>query len=475
MLTGLLLAACSLPLTSAPAAAQQMEMMMPPGQAALIRGLLPTVVNITSFSNGAPATAAMNAANVTARPAQATLQTAQGSGFVIDPSGVILTNDHVIAGAYDIQVTFSDGVRRPGRVIATSPRIDLALVKVETKQPLAAVRWGDSDKVQVGEPVFAIGNPLGLGLSVSSGIVSALNRNIMDTPYDDFIQTDAAINHGNSGGPLFNRQGEVIGVDSAIISPTTGSAGLGFAIPSNDAQYCAMQLLHDGGIRPGYLGLKLDPVTQDISAALGLSHPMGSIVSDVEAGGPAARAGLKVGDVILRYDGHTPSDERALMRAIARSKIGQAVPVTVLRDGQSETVQVTLGAWPGSETTAQATAGQSVRKVMFVPANLGLSLEALTPELRAQYGLHMHQAGVLIDGVAAGTDAFERNLHPGDVILRVQGTDVAAPHDVQAAVDAARTQHKPFVLALVLPKAQLSSGPHWEALEVTEEAEATGR
>ena len=469
-LSGLTLAAGLSLLAPRPAPAQQLQM-MPPSQAELIRGVLPAVVNITSFVTDTPAAAAMNAA-ASGGKGPGRLKTKLGSGFVVDPSGVILTNSHVVEGAYDLEVLLFDGERVAGRVLATSPRIDLALVKVDTKRLLTAVRWADSDKVQVADPVFAIGNPLGVGLSVSSGIVSGLNRNLMDTPYDDFIQTDAAINHGNSGGPLFNAHGEVIGVDTAIISPTNGSAGVGFAIPANDAQFCATQLLHNGSVRPGYLGMQLEPVTQDIAAALGMAQPIGSIVDGVRAGGPAATAGLQIGDVILRYDNQTPPDERALMRAIAKSTIGRAVPITMLHSGQAQTLLVTPAEWPGTVATSGATAGQASEPSVRVPPDLGLSLSALTAELRARQSLQMQQAGVLVDGVAAGTDAFDRGLAPGDVILRVQDTDVGSPQEVQAAVDAARAQHKPFVLALVLPKVQLSPGPRWMAFKVMDGVDA---
>ena len=366
----------------APSGAQQMQA-MPDSQTTLISNLLPSVVNITVFRGNGAATSAMNAAASAPSEPKEIL----GSGFIIDPSGVIMTNQHVIAGAYDIQVLFSDGVRRSGRVIATSPRIDLALVKVDAKEPLPTVRWGDSDNVQIGEPVFAIGNPLGIGVSVTSGIVSGLNRNLLDTPFDDFIQTDAAINHGNSGGPLFNRRGEVIGIDTAIISPTNGSAGLGFAIPSNDAVFCATHLLHDGSIRPGYLGVKIGPVTQDIAAALGMKTPMGSIISEIDANGPAAASSIRVGDVILRYDNRTPPDERALMRAVARSPVGQAVTLTMLRDGHVQTLQITPTDWPGTVTKDQSSPGPAAKAVALVPNDLGLDLKPLTEDVRAQYGL----------------------------------------------------------------------------------------
>jgi serine protease Do len=438
------------------------------GRTESIRGPLPSVVSIISFVTDTSAASQMNAGNVPADQDQRHPKSLKGSGFVIDPSGVILTNYHVIDCAYDIQVMLSDGARVPGRILAAAPVVDLALVKVDTKKPLSAVRWADSDKVQIGDPVFAAGNPLGIGLSVSSGIVSALNRNISDGPYDDFIQTDAAINHGNSGGPLFNGSGKVIGVDTAIISPTTGSAGLGFAIPANDARFIADRLLHDGSIRFADLGIKIEEVTQDAAAALGLPRPMGSIVSAVSSDGPAASAGLQVGDVILHYDNQTPSDDRALLRAIAKSTIGRAVPVTILRAGREDTIQVTPGGSRESIATAGAVSGRTPSPATLVPADLGLSLSMLTADQRTRYGLQMQQAGVLVAGVAAHTDAFDRGLAPGDVIVRVQDTDVHSPQEEQAAVDAARTQHKAFILALVLPKAEQDPVAHWVALKVTD-------
>ena len=452
--------------TPRPAVAQQMEM-MPPSQTELIRGLLPTVVNLTSFV-GAAAGPSMNAASGTDTPNQDHPKTVKGSGFVIDPSGVILTNYHVIDGAYDVEVMFSDGMRVPGHIMATAQRVDLALVKVEPHKPLTAIRWADSDKVQIGDTVFAIGNPLGIGLSVTSGIVSALNRNLMDSPYDDFIQTDAAINHGNSGGPLFNRAGEVIGVDTAIISPTSGSAGLGFAIPANDAKFVSTRLLRDGELRPAYLGLKIEEVTDEIASALGMQQAMGSIVALVHKDGPAAAAGLQVGDVILTYANQTPRDERALLRDIAKSTIGETVPATILRAGHQQTLQFTPIAWPAMPGTPGSSVQKVARPAMLVPPNLGLSLSMLTGDLRARYALQMQQAGVLVDGIASGTDAFDHGLMPGDVILRVQDQDVATPEQVQAAVDAARAQRKAFILVLVQPKTtQQNPGPRWMALRVS--------
>ncbi len=320
--------------------AQQMSM-MPPEQAALIHSLLPTVVNITSYVRSTPDTSAMSAAAIT-KP-----KTLQGSGFFIDQSGVILTNYHVIDSAYDIQVTLSDGTRVDGRLQAAAPEIDLALVKIDIGRQLPVIHWADSDKIQVGDTVFAIGNPLGIGLSVSSGIVSALNRNLMDTPFDDFIQTDAAINHGNSGGPLFNRNGDVIGVDTAIVSPTTGSVGLGFAIPANDAIFVAGRLMKYGKVESAYIGASFEEVTPEIATALSLSKPGGSIVTQIRTKQcPASLGGLEVGDVVTRWGDETPADSRALLRDVGRSVVGKPVAMTVLRDGKEVSLTITPDTWP---------------------------------------------------------------------------------------------------------------------------------
>ena len=240
----------------------------------LIRSLLPTVVNISVRKDEvtSPVAAAAGATMPTA-DASPTIKTYVGSGFVIDPSGLIVTNYHVVEGAFEVTVMFSDGTRLPGKTINASRLADVALVKVETDHPLAAAHWGNSDLLQVGDQVFAAGNPFGLGLSVSAGIVSALNRDIQNSPYDDLIQTDATINHGNSGGPLFDMQGNVIGVDSTIISPTTGSVGLGFAIPSNSARFVVDQLRTYGWVHPGWIGVKVQQVTREIADAMGMARP----------------------------------------------------------------------------------------------------------------------------------------------------------------------------------------------------------
>jgi len=335
------------------------------------------------------------------------------------------------------------------------------------------IKWGESDALQIGDPVFAVGNPLGLGLSVSGGIVSALNRNIMDTPYDHFIQTDAAINHGNSGGPLFNMKGEVIGVDTAIISPTTGSAGLGFAIPARGARFLVERLKQFGWLRPGWMGLKVDQVTPEIADALGMKpaegpQPAGSIISKVFEDGPAAKAGLRVGDVILRFDDQKPSDERALLRNIVMAPPGETVKLTVWRAGHEFEVRTTIIEWPKPLWDRLNAPIETAPVEPAIPPNLGLSLAEVTDDLRAKYGLEPGQTGVLVAGVMSNTDAADRGLATGDVILRVQDRPVATPQSVQAVIDAVREQKRAFAVMLVLPKAQQSPfpGPKWMALRV---------
>jgi serine protease Do len=390
-----------------------------------------------------------------------------GSGFVIDPSGLIATNDHVIHGGYQLQVTFSDGQTVPAKLVATAPTIDIAVIKVETQHALVAIRWGDSNKLQIGDPVIAIGNALGLGMAVSSGVVSALNKSINASPYDDYIQTDASINHGNSGGPLFNTAGEVIGMDTALISPTSGSVGLGFAQPSEDVKFVTERLIRNGWTRPGWAGGAVEEMTPELALALGMPSPKGSILTALAAGGPAATAGLQVGDVVLRFGDRTPRDTRELKRLIAVTTEGQIVPIVVLRDGQEHTFQVTIKLWPESAAEIKAQSTQAAAPTFTIPPDLGLSLSAITNDVRAKFGLDVAQAGVVIDGIVAGTDAATRGVSPGDVILRVQGEQAQTPQQVQTAIDAARAQHRPYVAALVLRKAQ-DTGPIWIPLRVSQ-------
>jgi serine protease Do len=452
---------------SAPALSRAQEMqLMQSNQATLIRSLLPMVVNITAVIVSAP-TEAPQVASAPADPPSTPKQSRQlGSGFVIDPSGVIATNYHVIDGAYEVTVTFSDGMQLAAKVLSADRLADIALLKVDSPRPLKAVEWGDSSTIQVGDPVLAIGNPLGVGLSVTGGIVSALNRNIMESPYDDYIQTDAPINHGNSGGPLFNMKGQVVGIDSALISPTAGSAGLGFAIPSRDAQFVIGQLREYGSLHPGWVGLKVQQVTPPIADALGMEVPQGALVAEVVKDGPAAKADLEVGDIIIRFDGLAPSDERALLRAIASSNPGEHITLTVLRDGKSRDLHATVAEWPRQSWEHFDAPVGPVKVALTVPTDLGIKVAKLSSATRASLNMDPKDPAVLITAVQPGTDAAWHGVAEGDALLRVQDRDIGSPADFKAALDTDRRLGRNFVLVLVWPKKQVTPGPEWYPLRI---------
>ena len=437
-------------------------------KAGLISSLLPTVVNISVAKDGPPSPSVSEAAGTTtpAPNASAAVKSYVGSGFVIDPSGVIVTNYHVVEYAFEITVTFSDGTRLPAKMLSASRLADLAVLKVDAGHPLPAAHWGDSDKLQVGDQVFAAGNPFGIGLSVSAGIVSGLNRDIQNSPYDDLIQTDATINHGNSGGPLFDMQGNVVGVNSTIISPTSGSAGIGFAIPATDARFVIDRLRTYGWVRPGWIGVKVQLVTQAIADALGMQRPEGSIVAWVLADGPAKKAGLEIGDVILRYNGTRPTDDRALLREIAGTAIGDTMSLRVRRYGEERTILVTADVWPRNQWDARD-APLAVRSPkMDIPPDLGLSYAALPQDDRSTMVAKAGLEGVLVTHVATDSDPARKGVANGDVILRVQDKSVATPEDVQSGIDAARASKRDYVLMLVLPKKSPVPGPKWVALRL---------
>jgi serine protease Do len=440
-----------------------------PNKADLIRGLLPTVVNISVRREEvppAPTSAATVGATVPTVDASPIVKGYVGSGFIIDSTGLIVTNYHVVENAFEITVTLSDGTRLAGKTLSGSRSADLAILKVEADRPLAVAHWGDSDRVQVGDQVFAAGNPFGIGLSVSAGIVSGLNRDIQNSAYDDLIQTDATINHGNSGGPLFDMQGNVIGVDSAIISPTAGSAGIGFALPSNSARFVIGRLQTYGWVRPGWIGVKVQQITPDIAEAMGKSQAEGSIVAWVLPNGPAMKSGLTIGDIILKYDGRTPSDERALLRDIGRTPVGETVTLSVQHDGVVRSVPVTVHEWPRNQWEARDAPTRTERPKFVIPPDLGLSLSMATSAQKAEMGLGEDLTGVLVTGVAPNSGPARKGMASGDLILRVQDKPVATPAEVQAGVDAARAGKRDAVLMLVLPKKQDAPGPKWIPLQI---------
>lgn len=451
----------------APAArAQELQF----NQAGLVRSLLPTVVNITAHGEVSPQTAPSTGSASQTSP-MFEIKTSAGSGFVIDPSGIIATNWHVVDGAYEIFVTFSDGSRATARVLGAARVIDIALLKVDVGHSLTAIRWGDSSKLQVADPVLAIGNPLGIGLSVTAGIVSALNRNIMDTPVDDFIQTDAPINHGNSGGPLFDEKGEVIGINAALVSPTTASAGLGFAIPSNDARFVIDRLIHSNWIRPGWMGVKIQQVTPEIALGLGMGEPRGSIVAWVTDDGPADIAGIRAGDVILRLDGKVPSDDRALLREIGMSTPGRTLQVGLLRDGKEVVLPVTLDEWPKMDWEGRDAPTKAARPRWAIPRDLGLKVEPLTSDLRAKNEIPLGWTGVLVTGVEQDTDAAQRGVKTGDLILQVGPVPVLTAEEVQQQINRLREEKREIALFLILPKHASNEnpqfpGPTWYSLRL---------
>ena len=375
-----------------------------------------------------------------------------GSGFIIDPSGIVVTNNHVIDGASEINVVLQDNTTLRAELLGTDPRTDLAVLRVRHSAPLPFVPWGNSDTAEVGDWVLAIGNPFGLGGTVTTGIVSARGRDIRQGPFDDFIQTDAAINRGNSGGPLFNMRGEVVGINTAIYSPSGGSIGIGFSIPSNLARGITAQLADGGRVRRGWLGVNIQQVTDEIAESLGLrGGARGALIARAQEDGPAARSGIRNGDVVLRFNNQDVRDMRGLPRIVAETAVGAQVPVVVWRDGHEVTIQVTLGELPPETQLAannpQAPAPQAGRPVVI--AGLGMRVAAITPELRERLRLRPEQRGVAIVEVAPNSPSAERELRPGDVILEVQQERVNTPQEVNERVERLRRQGRGTALFLV--------------------------
>ena len=381
-----------------------------------------------------------------------------GSGFIIDTAGYIVTNNHVIDGADEITVTLVDNTTLKAKLVGKDERVDLALLKVETDHPLTAVPFGDSDVARVGDWVLAIGNPFGLGGSVTAGIVSARGRDIRQGPYDDFIQTDAAINRGNSGGPLFNMSGEVIGINTAIYSPSGGgSVGIGFSVPANLAKNVVAQLREFGKARRGWLGVSIQQVTPEIAESLGLKDSTGALVGRVNDGGPAENAGIKGGDVILRFNGQDVKEMRTLPRIVAETAVGKAVPVVLWRDGKEVTVQASVGELP--EDVQQASTGPAPVRPTRGPeiAGLGARLSPITDDLRNQYKLGADQKGVVITEVRPDGPLGTSGIKAGDVIVEVQQQAVVNPNDVTERMDRYRKQNRKTVLMLI----QSGEGLRW--------------
>jgi serine protease Do len=452
----------ALVIIAAPAAAFAQGRGLPESFADLADKLVPTVVNVSSSQAAPEKSAGTDAPQVPPGspfeelfrdffgerggkggpqgPAQSL-----GSGFVIDAAGLIVTNNHVIADADEITVTLPDETALKAEVVGRDAVTDLALLKIEPKQKLTAVTWGDSGKARVGDWVLAIGNPFGLGGTVTSGIISARARDIHAGPYDDFLQTDASINRGNSGGPMFNLAGEVIGINTAIFSPSGGSIGIGFAIPSALARPIIEQLRKSGKVERGWIGVRIQPVTDEIAESLGLDKAKGALVTDVDPNGPAAKAKLQAGDVILSFDGKPVDRTRQLPRMVAETPPEKTAKLTLWRDGKEASAEVKIGLLNPELLAAAAKPEKEKPSPPTVDA-LGLSLARITPELRRDLELAEDAKGVVVIDVDEDAPAAQRGIRPGDVIAAIGKEAVSTPEQVVEKVEAAKKAGRKSIL-----------------------------
>ena len=377
-----------------------------------------------------------------------------GSGFIVDASGIIVTNNHVIEGADEINVILQDNTTLKAKLLGRDERTDLAVLQVTPPagKTLTPVQFGDSDTARVGDWVLAIGDPFGLGGTVTAGIVSARGRDINQGPYDDFIQTDAPINRGNSGGPLFDMNGKVVGINTAIYSPSGGSIGIGFSIPANLAKNVVAQLRNYGHAKRGWLGVRIQQVTPEIAESVGLKDASGAMIAGVNEGGPAAKANLKPGDIVEKFNGQDVKEMRNLPRIVAETEIGKSVPVVVWRGGQNQTLPVIVAEMPddmkqASVETTSPTEPAAPRATAL--AGLGVQIAPISPATRGRYQIAPDQKGVVITGVKNDGIGAQRGLQPGNVIIEVQQEPVATPAEVEQKFSRARAAHRKSVLLLV--------------------------
>jgi serine protease Do len=456
-----LMASLFLAVPTGPAAARG-----PDGFADLAEKLLPAVVNISStqvsheraqrgpeipqFPPGSPFEEFFRDFLDRNRPdAPPRRVTSLGSGFIIDSSGYVVTNNHVIEDADEITVILQDNTNLKAKLVGKDSKTDVALLKVETDKPLPAVKWGNSDKARVGDWIVAIGNPFGLGGTVTAGIISARARDINSGPYDDYLQTDASINRGNSGGPMFNLDGEVIGINTAIFSPSGGSIGIGFAIPSSLAHTVVDQLRQFGVTKRGWLGVRIQTVTDDIAENLGLPKAKGALVAGVTEGGPAEKGGIQAGDVITSFDGKDVPDMKRLPRIVAETPIDKDASVEVWRKGKSTKLKVKVGELKEEESQAKDESPAPQAQPRETASVLGLTLSALSEQLRDRYKIDPGVKGVIITQIASDSPARGQGLSAGDVILEAASKKVSTPKEVVAAVDEAKSKKRKSVLLMV--------------------------
>jgi serine protease Do len=398
--------------------------------------------------------------------------TSLGSGFIIDTKtngdSYVITNNHVISDADEITVILHDNTRLTAELVGRDAKTDLAVLKVKSDKKMAKVKFGDSTKSRVGDWVVAIGNPFGLGGTVTAGIISARGRDIHSGPYDNFIQTDASINRGNSGGPMFNMDGEVIGINTAIYSPSGGSVGIGFAIPSSGAEPVINQLIKHGEVKRGWLGVHIQAVTDEIAETLNLKKAEGALVASLIKGGPAEAAGIKVGDVIIEFDGKPVPKMRKLPRIVAETDIDKPVTVVVWRDGRKVSLKVDVGRLDETEEVVASNDEENEKKTDKTDkmvSSLGLTLAELTPSLRQSYKLDEEARGVVVTDVKAGSAAQEKGIREGDLVVEVSQEEVTTPTQVIDRVEAARKEKRKRVLMLIEGQA----GLRFIALEIEDE------
>jgi serine protease Do len=388
--------------------------------------------------------------------------TSMGSGFIIDKSGFIVTNYHVIENSKKIEVKLPDGRTFDAKLLGNDESTDVALLKVKSEKPLPSVEFGDDRQLRVGDWVIAVGNPFGLSNTVTAGIVSSLSRDVPGSgPYNDFIQIDAPINRGNSGGPTFDLRGQVVGMNSMIFSPSGGSVGIGFAIPSSTIRDVISQLESHGKVARGWLGVAIQSITPDIASSMGIKQPKGAIVASIVPGGPAAKAGFQQGDVVIAINGKEIDDNRDLTRRVAALPAGTKAAFSVVRQGAPRTLTAQIGQRK-DEQVASAAPAQSNDATTSRGEAMGLGLAAVTPEMRRTYNIDGNVEGVLITRVDPNSDAADKGLQPGDVLISISNHSVHTPQDVQKSVAEAHAQGHKSVLVLVAG----SNGPRYVAVDI---------